>query len=308
MKSGLRLVFLIVLLACGIGLLATLYIEHVRSPLRSTLTSSFQLLGKPVKLIDRMASRMVPVTALDEREFGNAFRRRYDAQVSDGDRDQDYLDAIMKEIKPFAHKPFPYRAYVIRNYGAPNAMALPGGVILVTKELLNVVQSESELVAVVAHELGHIELGHCFDAVRYQVLGRKIGTDTLGALADVAAQILLRHAYSKTIEDEADQYAYELLVNSRYDPLSLGNSFGSLRRYPKRASESTQHADLIRDYFMSHPPLEIREAEFIDRASVWWKKHPKERRYVGRKNLSDRKALGAGDLNSEWRIAPPIRN
>jgi hypothetical protein len=51
---------------------------------------------------------------------------------------------------------------------------------------------------------------------------------------------------------------------------------------------------------MSHPPLEIREAEFNERAAVWWKRHPGERRYIGRKNLSKRKALGTLDVTGEY--------
>src|SRR5438445_9698055 len=234
--------------------MVALYVERVRSPLQSTLTTSFQVLGTPVKLLDRAASRVVPVSALDERQLGDTIRARYDAQVIAGDADQAYLDALVKDLGSFTRKPFPYRAYAI-SYGPPNAMALPGGVILVTRTLLGTMRSESELIAVLAHELGHVERGHCFDAVRFQLLSRKIGSDTLGALADAAARMMLRHAYSKTTEDEADKYSYELMVNSRYDPMGVGSSFGSLRRYPRRPSQSPQHADPIRDYFMSHPPL-----------------------------------------------------
>jgi beta-barrel assembly-enhancing protease len=308
MKPGLRLTLLVLLLACGAALVASLYVARVRSPLHSTLTSSFQLLGTPVKFLDRMASRVVPVSALDERELGDTFRKRYDTQVTAGDADQAYLDALMAEIKAFTRRPFPYRAYVVGYFGAPNAMALPGGVILVTKELLSTLHSESELVAVLAHEVGHIERGHCFDTIRFQLLTRKIGSDTLGALADAAAQILLRHAYSKTTEGEADEYAYELLVSSRYDPLGVGKSFGSLRRYVKNAEAQTpQHAHPIRDYFMSHPPLEIREAEFRERAAMWWKRRPGERRYVGQQNLFDRKALGTLDVSGEWASGAGLR-
>lgn len=301
MKPGLRLILLALLLACGAVLVVSLYVARMRSPLRSTLASSFQLLGTPVKLLDRMASRVVPVSALDERELGDTFRRRFDVQVASGDADQVYLDALMAAITPFTHKPFPYRAYVVGFYGAPNAMALPGGVILVTQELLGTLHSESELVAVLAHEVGHIERGHCFDTVRIQLLTRKIGSGTLGALADATAQALLRHAYSKTTEGEADEYAFDLLVSSRYDPLGIGNSFGSLRQYTQSAgAQTSQHADPIRDYFMSHPPLEIREATFTERGVAWWKRHPQERRYVGRQNLLDRKAFGRLELSREW--------
>ena len=160
-------------------------------------------------------------------------------------------------------------------------------------------RSESEVVSVLAHEVGHVERGHCFDTVRFQLLTQKIGSSSLGALADMTAQILLRHAYSKTTEDEADRYAYELMLNSRYDPLGVGNSFASLRRY-KGGAQAPQGLNPIRDYFMSHPPLEIREAEFRDRAEAWWKTHAGERRYVGQHNLTARTALDGLELKDEW--------
>ena len=185
-------------------------------------------------------------------------------------------------------------------------MALPGGVILVTRELLNTVQSESELISVLAHELGHIELGHCFDTVKFDLLARKVGSEPLGELADVIVQILLRHTFSKTVEDEADVYAYELVVNSRYDPLGVGNSFGSLSRFLRaRGVKPQQHAEPFRDYFMSHPPLEIREAKFHEQATAWWKRHPHARRYIGRQNLKNRAALSVKAISDEW-ISRPV--
>lgn len=309
MKATWRIASLTLLLACGMALIAVFYTSRSRSPLPSTLTSTFQLIGTPIKFVDRVASRVVPVNALDERELGDTYRRRYDAQVTPGDVDQAYLDALMTDLRPFARKPFPYRAYVIGRSSLPNAMALPGGVILVTRGLLGTLRSESELIAVLAHEIGHVERGHCFDTVRFQLLSRKIGSNSLGKIADMAAQFLLRHAYSKTVEDEADEYAYELLVSSKYDPIAVGKSFGSLLQYKKNSGVSTpQHADLLRDYFISHPPLEIREAEFSGRASAWWKLHPGERRYVGQRNLLERKTRVALDISGEWLSASGPNN
>jgi predicted Zn-dependent protease len=102
-------------------------------------------------------------------------------------------------------------------------------------DLPGALQSEAQVVSVLAHELGHIERGHCFDKVRFELVARKVGSDTLGALADFAAQLLLRHSYSKTTEDEADEYAWELLVNSEYDPRGVGGAFESLRRFAAKA-------------------------------------------------------------------------
>lgn len=288
------------LLLCGVALIVTLYHARIRSPLESTLTTSFQILGVPIKLGDRLASRMLPVDQLDEKELGDVYRAKYDGQIKAGDAAQDYVDALINELVPFTSKPFPYRAYVI-DYSVPNAMALPGGVILVTRGMLQTLHSESELVAVLAHELGHIELGHCFDAVRFQLLARKLGMQPLGKLADLATQVILRHSYSKTLEHEADNYAFTLLENSQYDPRGEGRSFRSMQIWVTRHGGSTpQHANPMRDYFASHPPLGIRAEEYRERANAWWRTHPKARRYVGVENLRLRRALPNFDLPREW--------
>lgn len=300
MNSRVRLVFLGLLLAVGGILVFVLYAARVSPPLESTFTSAFQLLGAPVKLADQMLTRVLPVDEMDERDLGDTYRSIYDARATQPDQDQRYLDALMTELVGFTGKDFPYRAYVIE-YGAPNAMALPGGVVLVTRELLATVKSESELLSILAHELGHIERGHCFDAVRFQLLARRVGADTLGALADLGAQILLRHSFSKTKEHEADEYAFQMMASSRYDPRGVGGAFRSLDAYVAAAGMSSpQHADPIRDYFTSHPPLAIRAEEFGQRANVWWRRHSDERRYVGVRNLNARLALSVSDFADEW--------
>ncbi len=299
----LRTVLLAVLLAAGGGLVALMVHTRPLSPLTSSLATPFQLLGTPVKLLDRLASRAMPIGALEERDLGDVFRERYAYQVKGSDPDQAYLDALMPQIRAHVRKPFPYRAYVLPS-SAPNAMALPGGVILVHKGLLDNLGSEAELVSVLAHEAGHIELGHCFDTVRFQLLSRKSGSETLGQLADLALRILLQHNYSKAAEHEADVYAFTLLRSSPYDPRGSGASFASLARSEgSRVRGPDDHADLLRDYISSHPPLAIRQAEFSQAADAWWRGHPAERRYWGRRNLHERRALSAFAPGAEWRGA-----
>ena len=300
MNRNPRMVLLAFLLAVGCGLVALLYRAGINPPLESTFTSAFQVIGAPVKLADRALSRVLPVGELDEKELGDAYRHIYDGSADPPDQDQRYLDALMARLVAFTGKDFPYRAYVI-DYGGPNAMALPGGVVLVTRELLSTVQSEAELVSILAHELGHIERGHCFDAVRFELLAKKAGVDSLGMLADFAAQVLLRHSFSKTMEHEADEFSFELLSNSRYDPRGVGRAFTSLIDYVSLAGEaSPQYAEPIRDYFTSHPPLELRADEFGQRAEAWWMRHEGESRYVGARNLQARLAMTAREFTEEW--------
>jgi Zn-dependent protease with chaperone function len=298
----LRVAALVALVACGVALIVALQRARLQAPLESTFTGAFQIVGAPVKLADRAASRVLPVSALDEKELGDVYRRRYDPQATPPSREQRYLDSLVAELQPFAGKPFAYRAYVV-DYPTPNAMALPGGVVLVTRELLGTLHSEAELVAVLAHEIGHIERGHCFDTVRFELLARKIGAEPLGTLADFAATVLLRHSYSKTMEHEADAYAFELLTNSRYDPRGVAAGFQSLLAYAAaRGEQSPRQASPLRDYFTSHPPLEVRAAEFTQRADAWWLRHPDERRYAGVRNLKALVALPRHELADEWVI------
>jgi len=302
-ESRLRALVLGLLFAVGTALAFLLARERPVPPLRSSLATPFQLLGAPIKLADRLASRVVPVGSVEERELGDLYRRGFEAQIPAGDADQAYLDRLMAALRPFARRPFPYRAFRAGPLGGPNALALPGGVILVSDELLRDLGSEAELVAVLAHEIGHIELGHCFDAVRFQLLGRRTGSETLGTLADLARGLLVRHSFSKAEEHEADAYAFTLLASSRYDPAALGSSFASLQRAEEgaRTGGPRERADPLRDYVSSHPPLPLRREAFRQEAAAWWRRHPHERRYLGVANLRRRQALDSQELPGEWR-------
>ena len=79
-----------------------------------------------------------------------------------------------------------------------------------------------------AHEIGHLELGHCFELVRSELLARRSRNVVLGRLADELLGILVRRGYSPAAEAESDAYAFALLVASRYDPAGLAASFSSM--------------------------------------------------------------------------------
>ena len=291
MNERVRLTGLVVLLGGGIALAVALSLRREGTPLPSSLAPAFQLAGTPVKAIDHLVTRVIPVSEVDERELGEILRVRFAAASRPGDSTElRYLNDLMHSLATGARKPFEYRVYLLP-YDEPNAMALPGGVILVTRGLLPALGSEAELVAVLAHEQGHVERGHCLDAVKFELLAQRVGSRTLGSIADFAVSLLLSHSFSNTQEDDADEYAYAALLASPYDPRGAGRAFASLLRLQRahgvRAAAS-RGADPMRDYFMSHPPLELREAKFRERAEAWWRLHPAEVRRLGEQNLRDR--------------------
>ena len=296
--TRLRAVFLGCLLLLGGVLVAVLYLERVQPPVKPTLTSAFQVFGETVRVVDRLASRAMPVDDFDEAALGEAYKTGYEHK---GRTPTDlYVNAVLAKIGAQTKKNFSYQAIVL-SWDVPNAMALPGGVIFVTDGLLETLDNEAQLAAVLAHEVGHIELSHCVDAVKYEIVARKLGVMSLGRIADLAVHLMIRNSFSKTQEHEADLYAWQWLRHSRYDPRAVGESFGALMRWKEERGSPGYEPGLFRDYFASHPPLEVRVYEFSNRADRWWRRHDNERRYAGAQNLAQRKALDSGSgLPDEW--------
>jgi len=208
----------------------------------------------------------------------------------------------MGNIARYRKKPFEYRVFVIGN-PSPNACAFPGGVILVTEGLLRTMSSEAEVASVLAHEMGHVELSHCLDTVRFQLLAQKVGSAEIGKLADMAVNILARHTYSKTQEDEADGYAWGMMLNTVYNPSALGGAFGKLLSHGDVSREAGpgSSADPLREYLMTHPHMALRWEKYSERARVWWDGNPEARKYDGKRNLKKLKAFSAGvTFPEEW--------
>ncbi len=99
-----------------------------------------------------------------------------------------------------------------------NAMALPGGLIIVTQGLLDQVESENELAFVLGHELGHFKNRDHFRALgRGIVLSVFFAAVTGGDVASIgikAADITLR-GFSRRQETRADEFGL-LVVQSEY--------------------------------------------------------------------------------------------
>lgn len=305
-----RIIPLILLLIFGSLLVLVLFQNKPQTPLKHTLAPAFQIAGKSTQAINKALSKVIPVNELDEKQYGEAIALRYKLRADFTDNDFIYLNDIIQSLSVYAKKPFNYRVYVL-DYSFPNAFALPGGVILVTKELLNTMNSEAEIVSILAHEMGHIEREHCFNTVKYEVLFKKLKSPTLGKLTDFAVNTLLRHSYSKTQENEADEYAYEMILQTQYDPKAVGNAFISLKSSIDKYSASSpsspsstknEKVNILRDYFMTHPPLPLRIEKFSQQAELWWKKHPGEKRYTGKTNLTNRICFDKTAYKNEWKV------
>ena len=114
----------------------------------------------------------------------------------------------------------------------PNAFALPGGTLVMTDELVDLVDGDEEvLVAVLAHELGHVRHR---DGLRMLVQTAALGglaSMVVGDFSTVLAgvPVLLGQAsYSRQAEHEADVEAVRIFRAARISPLVMVKLFDRL--------------------------------------------------------------------------------
>jgi Zn-dependent protease with chaperone function len=131
----------------------------------------------------------------------------------------------------------------------PNAMAFPGGLIIVTQGLLDQVESENELAFVLGHELGHFKnRDHIRALSRGVVLSLVFAVVTDNDVAGIgikAADLTLR-SFSRGQETAADRFGLRM-VNAEY-----GHVDEAWRLFERWDVEDTDFIDLV-TYLSTHP-------------------------------------------------------
>ena len=171
----------------------------------------------------------------------------------------DYVKRVGQSVAAVADRKLPYE-FVVINASDWNAWALPGGKIGINRGLVQSMQSEAELAAVLAHEVVHAAAGHGANQNAAGALG-KLGLDVLGALIDNPAarqassqlgSLFLGGAqasFSRTDELEADRFGMEYMRRAGYD---LQGAVELQQRFLKRAEAAGGGSKI--SLFASHPP------------------------------------------------------
>jgi len=154
---------------------------------------------------------------------------------------------------------------VFRHAGAPNAFALPDGTIVVTDEMVAAIGSDDELLAVLAHEIGHVRGRHALRLVLQNsgvaVLMTAIAGDAVGVtfLAVALPTTLLQTGYSRKFEAEADDYAFAHMKRHGVSPQAFADV---MRRMEKELGDLRDDNAMAR-YLSTHPATaeRIRRAE-----------------------------------------------
>lgn len=159
--------------------------------------------------------------------------------------------------------PLPYE-FIVLNNGVPNAWALPGGKIAINRGLLVELEDESQLAAVLGHEIVHAAASHGAQQMSQGML-LQAGTAVVavaaadseyGALAVIGAGIgaqAWQAQYSQSNELESDHYGMRYMAKAGYDPYGAVE----LQETFVRLSEG-QQSNFLSDFFASHPPSQTR--------------------------------------------------
>lgn len=151
--------------------------------------------------------------------------------------------------------PYAFRVGVMIADG-PNALALPGGVILVTEALLQEAESENELAFVLGHEIGHFKnRDHLRQLGRGVILGLVLvavsGRD--GGLLGSNLMNLTTRSFNRGQESDADEFGLAL-VHGEYG--HVAESW----RFFARAAEKSENLERFTAFISTHPVSEERIA------------------------------------------------
>ena len=174
---------------------------------------------------------------------------------------QDYVQRIGESLARDSERPgLPWTFRVVDD-PTPNAFALPGGYIFVTRGLLNVMGSEAQLASVLGHEIGHVTARHSVQMISRQQaaqLGLGIGMILMpelaqyGELAGQGLQLLFLK-YGRDAEHQADELGFKYALADNYDVREMPEVFTSLARVGEAAGASPLPA-----WMSTHPYPEER--------------------------------------------------
>ncbi|MGH7459635.1 MAG: M48 family metalloprotease [Longimicrobiales bacterium] len=210
------------------------------------------------------AREFVLISESQEIALGQEASRQVEASiglVDDGDL-QAYVRRIGQRLAAASERPnLPWKFGVVDD-PTPNAFALPGGPIYITRGLLSLMDTEAELASVLGHEIGHITARHAVTQMsRAQVaqLGLGLGMIFVPELSNLGGALssglqLMFLKYGRDDERQSDDLGFKYAQAANYDVREMDDVFASLAR----ASELEGNNSPLPSWLSSHPAPEER--------------------------------------------------
>jgi predicted Zn-dependent protease len=217
--------------AAAVLVLTALFAIASASPAHAQLGG----LGKLKKAADKAVDTKQKI---DDLNFTDAEERQLGDQVSLKLRDRfgvyqneavtKYVNFVGSVLAQASTRPGLDWRFIVLDTDGVNAYAAPGGLIHVTRGLLGLMKTESQLAGVLGHEITHVTAKHTVRAIQ-RSKSISMGADTAGGsgglksqliakVADKAFQSLFDGAFSREDEEEADKVGVVLSNKIGYAP------------------------------------------------------------------------------------------
>ena len=212
------------------------------------LCSSYTTHANSIDLPDIGLSANNIMTPLEEKKIGESFMRhlRRSIKIIDDPEISEYINMLGYQLVANSDSPTQRYTFFIIEDPSINAFAAPGGYIGINSGLLLATKSESELAAVLAHEIAHITQRHLIRSLE------KSGQINLATVAAIIAAIALSNQsgqasqavlmstiagqaqaqinFTRAHEKEADRVGIPLLARAGFNPYSMPLFFERLHQ------------------------------------------------------------------------------
>ncbi len=247
----------------------------------ATLTLALLLCFSPCAVSEGLPDlgdvSQIVLTPLQERQIGqqSMLQIRASNQFLDDAEINDYLNQLgYRLVENSAEPGLGFEFFALDDFNI-NAFAMPGGFIGVNTGLLLTAQSESELAAVLSHEIAHVTQHHLarmiagqqgdalasMAAIAIAILAARTNPQaTEATIASVQAHTIQKQLdFTRTHEQEADRIGLEILQKSNFNTHAMPEFLAQLQRATRLLEGNAP------TYLRTHPVTSDRVADIENR-------------------------------------------
>jgi predicted Zn-dependent protease len=174
---------------------------------------------------------------------------------------QAYVNDLGQRLAAASERPELPWSFKVVDDPMPNAFALPGGPIYFTRGMLNLMNSEAQLVSVLGHEIAHVTARHSVAQIsRAQLAQIGVGLGMIfvpelrpfGDAAGLGLNLLMLR-YGRDAERQADELGYRYAQEQNYDVSEMAEVFAALGRMAEIEQQSP-----LPSWLSTHPAPDER--------------------------------------------------
>ena len=202
---------------------------------------------------------------------------------------QQYVNEVGQRAAKVSDRPNLTYTFTVLDSQDINAFTTGGGYVYITRGIMNYLNSEAELMAVLGHEIGHITAKHparqqaqsTLSGIGAAAVGIFTGSGDLAGLANYAGQAVVR-GYGRDMELEADRLGAEYLVGAGLEPDHMIDVVRLLKNQElfevQRARAENRDPNIYHGVFSTHPDNDERLREVVKSAAKAEANAEKERK------------------------------